>query len=515
MRAAANPTAIAVFVAMFALVTGVGFFAARWRAGDLTQLHEWGLAGRRFGVLTSWVLIGGDFYTAYAVIAVPAAVYGRGAPGFFAISYAVLVYPIVFVTMPRLWNVCRRHGFITPADFVRGRYGSDALALAVAVTGILATLPYVALQLVGMQAVIADLGIGGSGIAHEAPLVVAFAILAAYTYSSGLRAPAAIAFVKDVAMYAVIIVAVVVIPMRLGGYAAIFHAADVHFAGAARASAGPPAATAGIILASDGYWRYATLALGSALAAFMYPHTITTVLASSSGDGIKRNAVLLPLYTVLFGGMALLGLMAIAAHVVVRVPNDAVPALFAAMFPPWFVGFAFATIAVAALVPAAVMSIAAANLWTRNVYKAYLRPHATPADEARTAKFASLVLKAGALAFIFAVPQTYAIDMQLLGGMWILQTLPAIAGGILTRFFHHGALLAGWCAGMMLGTALSFSHGFAPAIPLHAFGAAIDAYVGLVALALNLTVATGLTFAFDAAKIARRPDATVPADYRG
>src|SRR5579863_10499187 len=144
-----NWPALTVFIALFLFVTVLGFVAARWRAADLTQLHEWGLGGRRFGTVVTWFLLGGDLYTAYTFIAVPALVFGKGAIGFFALPYTIIAYPLVFVVMPRLWSVAHKHGYITGADFVRGRYDSGALALAIAVTGLLATMPYIALQLVG------------------------------------------------------------------------------------------------------------------------------------------------------------------------------------------------------------------------------------------------------------------------------------------------------------------------------------------------------------------------------
>jgi SSS family solute:Na+ symporter len=506
-----NVVALAVFVAFFALVTALGFYASRWRAGDLEQLSEWGLAGRRFGVVVSWFLIGGDLYTAYTLIAVPAAVYGTGAGGFFAVPYTILAYPIMFLLMPRLWNVSKRHDYVTTADFVRGRYGSDGLALAIAATGILATMPYIALQLVGMQVVIGAMGVTGSGLVGDVPLIVAFAILAAYTYTSGLRAPAMIAFVKDAMIYIVVIVAVIAIPMRFGGFSAIFAAASAHFAAAAKAVPAP-ATVGATILMPKGYWGYATLALGSALALFIYPHAVTGILSSARADVLKRNAVLLPAYSLLLGLVALLGFGAIAAGLHVK-PSLAVPALFNALFPAWFVGFAFAAIAIGALVPAAVMSIAAANLWTRNVYKTYLRPQATDAEETRVAKLASLVVKLGALAFIIGVPTDYAINLQLLGGIWILQTLPAIAFGLYGRWFHHRALLWGWAGGMAAGTALSFSQGVKPTFPLHLGGTTIAPYIGIDALAINLVVAVALTYAFDRAGAARLPDATQEDDY--
>src|ERR1041385_2448554 len=178
--------ALSVFILLFALVTVLGFVAARWRRGDLDMLHEWGLGGRRFGTLVTWFLVGGDLYTAYTFIAVPALAFGAGALAFFAVPYTIVIYPILFLMFPRLWHVSHKHNYITAADFVRGRFGNRWLALAVAVTGIVATMPYIALQLVGIQVVIGALGVSGTGLLGDLPLVIAFAILAAFTYSSGL-----------------------------------------------------------------------------------------------------------------------------------------------------------------------------------------------------------------------------------------------------------------------------------------------------------------------------------------
>src|ERR1700726_4751368 len=206
-----NWVALVVFMALFGFITWLGFAAAHWRRGDLAQLHEWGLGGRRFGTLITWFLLGGDIYTAYTFIAVPALMFGAGALGFFAVPYTIMVYPFVFAVFPRLWSVARQHGYITAGDFVRGRYGNRWLALAVAATGILATMPYIALQLVGIQVVIAALGITGQGLLGDLPLVIAFVILAAFTYTSGLRAPAAIAIVKDTLIWITVITAIIAI----------------------------------------------------------------------------------------------------------------------------------------------------------------------------------------------------------------------------------------------------------------------------------------------------------------
>lgn len=499
MSMAPNPVTLAVFLGLFALVTGLGFVASRWRAGDLSNLHEWGLGGRRFGTWVTWFLLGGDLYTAYTFIAVPALVFGAGAPGFFAVPYTILMFPLLFLAFPRLWSVASKHGYVTAADFVRGRFGNRGLSLAVAATGIIATMPYIALQLVGMQVVLAAIGanftwtIPGFGPV-DAPLLIAFTVLAFYTYSSGLRAPALIAVVKDLLVYITVFAALIYIPAKLGGYGAIFAAAppqNLTLAPATATSLGPQ-------------FGYATLALGSVLALFLYPHAVTGLLSSSSRHVIRRNAMILPGYSLALALIALLGYMAVAAGVkgdpayaagfAAFGNNFAVPALFLKMFPDWFAGLAFAAIAIGALVPAAIMSIACANLFTRNIYKEWLKPDCTPQQEASVAKIVSIVVKFGALIFVLELQSTYAIQLQLLGGIWMCQTLPAVIIALYTRWFHPIGLLSGWAAGMVSGTVMVWQLGLkSSTYPLALFGLTFPTYAALLALALNLAVAVVVT----------------------
>jgi SSS family solute:Na+ symporter len=507
-----NWVALSIFVVLFAFITWLGFAAARWRKGDLDQLHEWGLGGRRFGTLITWFLVGGDLYTAYTFIAVPALAFGAGAVAFFAVPYTIVVYPLLFLVFPRLWQVCHKRGYITAGDFVRGRYGNRWLALAITVTGIVATMPYIALQLLGLQVVLGGLGVYGTGLAADLPLLIAFVILAAFTYSSGLRAPASIAIVKDILIYITAFAAVIVIPMQLGGFGKIFAAVPHE----KLLLAMPGANTTGA------YGAYATLALGSALALLLYPHSLTAILSASSSRAIRRNAALLPGYSFMLGLLALVGFFAIAAGVS-KLPefaegfkqfgnNFAVPALFLHAFPSWFVGVAFAAIGIGALVPAAIMSIAAANLYTRNIHCEFINRNPTPKQEAQLAKWVSLVVKVGALVFILFVPTKFAIYLQLLGGIWIIQTLPTVVFGAYTRWFNDWALLVGWAVGTYAGTAMAISQDLKPAFPLKLGGYTLPGYTAFYTLLLNLAIAVVLTLVFNALR-AKRVDETVASDY--
>jgi SSS family solute:Na+ symporter len=524
-----NATTFTIVIALFIVVTGVGFGAARWRrAADMMHLNEWGLGGRAFGTFITWFLLGGDLYTAYTFIAVPALVFGSGSIGFFAVAYTILVFPIVLIFLPRLWSVSRVHGYITPADFIRGRYGSRGLALAAAFTGILALMPYIALQLVGIQSVLTVMGVGTSSantFVKDLPLFIAFLVLAIFTYVSGLRAPAMIAFVKDTLIYVFVIVAVFYIPAKItGGWSHIFGAAQTHFASISPTTGKPYGSFVPTSKAiGSTRFDFATLALGSAVALFLYPHAITGTLAAKSRSTIKRNIVYLPAYSVLLALIALFGYMAIADPVTAANVKKAggnaqlsVPYLFQHMFPSWFTGIAFAGIIIGALVPAAIMSIAAANLFTRNIYKEFFSPDATPRMQTRVSQGASLVVKIGALVFAVELPHSFSINLQLLGGIWILQLAPMLIGGLFTRWFHRWALLPGWLAGMIYGTIAAYKVSNATASHWAGssdivFGHSI--YIGISAVVLNLVIAVVLSVILNAARVPGGTDETLPHQY--
>jgi SSS family solute:Na+ symporter len=521
-----NAVTFTVVVVLFLLVTLIGFAAARWRrAEDMMHLNEWGLGGRGFGTFVGWFLLGGDLYTAYTFIAVPAAVFGAGAvTGFFAVSYTIIVFPIALIFLPRLWSIARAHNYVTPADFVRGRFGSRGLALAIAFTGILALLPYIALQLVGIQAVLTVMGVGtssGNTFVKDLPLFIAFLVLAVFTYVSGLRAPALIAFVKDTLVYLMVIVAVLYLPAKVGGWGHIFSTAEAHLKSTSPVTHKPYGVF--IPTTSNSQLAFSTLALGSALALMVYPHSVTGVLSTKRRDIIKRNMALLPIYSIMLGFIALLGYVALTDKTTaaeVKKANNAqlaVPYLFQHLFPSWFTGVAFAAIVIGALVPAAIMSIAAANLFTRNIFKEFFHPGADNRLQTRVSQWASLTVKIGALLFAIELPKTFAINLQLLGGIWILQTFPTIVSGLFTRWFHRYALLVGWLTGMIFGTIAAYkvstpttSHwaGSVNTIWGHTI------YIGLSAIVLNLVVSVVLTLVFKAVKVPEGTDETSPEQYK-
>ena len=511
---------LTVFLVLLAAVTVLGYVAARWRRPPDTpsDLEQWGLGGRAFGNFVTWFLVGGDVYTAYTFVAVPALVFAVGAAGFFAVPFAVVTYPLIYLLMTRLWSVAHVHGFIAPCEFVQARFGSRALSALVAGAGFVATMPYIALQLIGLQAVLQVMGIRG-----DLPLTVAFAALALYTFRSGLRAPALISIVKDVLMLWTVLAAIAVVAMLSRGWRGVFADAAAHIAAT-------PSPADGLLLAPAGHVGYVTLVVGSALGLFLYPHAQTGFLAAKNRRVIKRNMAGLPVYTLVLGVMALLGFVAVAAGVkpVNGDHNTVVPALFDQIFPPWCAGLAFAAIGIGALVPAAIMSIAAANLFTRGIYRPFLRTRASVAEETMVSRIASLVVKAGALLTILVFQPQFSIDLQLAGGVLILQTLPAVAIGLFTAWPHRWALVAGLVGGLCVGLALLYgipqrapdgtivrAHFGGSSWPLANLGldTGQSVYVGIIALAVNLAIVFVGTLVLRFGGVPDGVDRTAPGDY--
>ncbi|MEV6873235.1 sodium:solute symporter [Amycolatopsis sp. NPDC051128] len=494
-------TTLAVIgVASLLAVTARRFHAT----GNLPTLEGWALADRGLGPLWTWFLLGSTIFTAYTFIAVPGLVSATGAPAFFPLPYTVIICPLAFLLLPRLWSVARDHGYVTVADFVRGRYGSPTLALVVALTGILATMPYLALQVVGIRAVLVAAGIPARTAAGDLVMVVLFAGLAVATYRRGLRAPTVISAFKTLAVFCSAIAVLGYVLVRVGGLGTIFAAAST------RLAEQHPAGSGALLLTSAQQPAFATLALGSALALFMYPHVLTVGFAATGRDTLRRASVALPAWTAILAVFAFFGIAALAAgvHTPPGRGEATVPLLVLHVMPAPVAGLVFGALIVGGLVPAAVMSISAATSFVRNVYVEYFHPTATPKRQVRIAKAVSLTAKVGAIAFVFGLRDQDAINLQLLGGVWILQIFPAVVVGLFTRRLHHRALLAGWATGMAGGTYSVVHAGFSPVVSVGPPGHAIGLYAGIVALVLNLVVTIAATAVLERLGTPRAPDTT-------
>lgn len=469
------------------------------------DLEDWALVDRRHGGFLMWCLLGGTIYTAYTFTAVPGAVFASGGIGFYALPYTVIICAIAFVMLPRLSFVARTHGYVTVADFVRGRYGSPLLALAVSLTGIFATMPYIALQLLGIRAVLTVLGLYPHGYMGDATLTAVFAVLAVSTYRHGLRAPTLVAVMKAALVVMSVIVIAILVLSQLGSPASVFSGADAAFLMRENGSALVPDPALGP--------AYASLALGSALALFAFPHVLLVVFSARTGDILRRTSINLLGWTAFLGLFALFGVAALASRAEPPAGRAelAIPLLVLDLAPGWAAGILLGALVVAALVPASVMSIGAATLFARNVYVEFVNTTATKEQEARMARVTSLVVKVGALAFALGLHDQAAINLHLLGAVWVLQTLPTITLGLLRRTPHRLSLLAGWLLGMVSGTALVSTGGFSALVRLDLGPLHIQVYAGVVGLAVNLATVALSSPLLDRLKVPRGLAATIDA----
>jgi solute:Na+ symporter, SSS family len=477
------------FVGLFVLFIVLGFYGKYWRRGNLNNIHEWSLAGRKLGTALVFFLIGADIYTAYTFVAIPSGVFAKGSLYFFAIPYVALTFGIALVTMPRLWSLSREKGYITASDFAKDRFSSKALSILIAITGIISLLPYIALQIVGMQSVLTVMlsGTANSNTVEEISLLTAFVTLAAFTYTSGLRGATLTAVFKDILIWITVIALIVVVPLSIvGGFGTAFK--DVK-------------KQSYITLSDSLVPGYATLVLGSALALYLYPHAINGVLSSESAQKLRTSTALLPLYGV---GLAIMALMGILVYAVPSAMNFlshfpessrgilVVPSLILYTMPGWFSGIALLGIFVGGLVPAAIMAMSQASLLTRNIIKE-IKPNMPASSEIRITKISSTAFKFIALGFVFVVPATYAISLQLLGGILIVQILPAVFFGLYVKSsLRKEPLIVGLLVGIFSGIYMvEYTNNFG-ALTSSLFHTTFGSlYVAVIALVFNLIISFG------------------------
>ncbi|MDE1867700.1 MAG: sodium:solute symporter [Thaumarchaeota archaeon] len=477
---------IITFVSLFILFIALGFYGKYWRRGDLNHVHEWSLAGRKLGTTLVFFLIGADLYTAYSFVAIPSGVFAKGSLYFFAIPYVMLTFAVALVTMPRLWTLAREKGYITASDFVKDRFGSTTLAIMIAITGIVAELPYIALQIIGMRAVLTVMlaGYANAQIVEEISLLISFIILAAFTYTSGLRGATLTAVFKDILIWVTVIAVIIIVPISIGGFQHAFSQVKANY----------------VTLPSSLMPAYATLILGSALALYLYPHAINGVLSAQSAQKLRTSTALLPLYGV---GLAILALMGILVFAVPNAMNFlsgfpessrgvlVVPSLIMFTMPGWFAGIALLGIFVGGLVPAAIMAMAQANLLTRNIIKE-LKPNMTTSSEIRITKISSTAFKFLALGFVFVVPATYAISLQLLGGILIAQILPAVLCGLYIKSLKKIPLIIGLLVGISSGIYMVEDVNNFGALTISLFNTTFGTiYIAVISLAINLAISFG------------------------
>ncbi|BBD73870.1 hypothetical protein HS1genome_2259 [Sulfodiicoccus acidiphilus] len=299
---------------------------------------------------------------------------------------------------------------------------------------------------------------------------------------------------KDVLILLTVVVVIVVVPLTTGGFAHAFQQASLLSPTVNKALNKASGAIPYLDIPNSKLAAaFLSLAIGSSLALYLYPHAINGALSSQDRDKLKLGTSLLPIYGIGLAIIVLFGILVYsvpgALDLVLHFHNGAltVPALIAYTMPDWFVGIAFLGIFVGGLVPAAIMAIAVANLFVRNVIGEFAK--LKPKTETALAKIISTVFKFVALAFVFVVPATYAIQLQLLGGVLVTQTLPAVFLPLYTNKLEPKSALAGWGLGVLSGILMElYANKFGPLISSVYNTPLGPIYIALLALAINLLV---------------------------
>ncbi len=455
----------AVFFILVGLTVVAGFLGSKWRAPDFTKIAEWSLGGMRFGVFIVWFLMGADIYTAYSLISIPGAAYSLGGFILYAVVYGSISYPFLYIVATKFYRIAKRRGYITAGDYVRDRFDSGVLSLLISLTGIIAMLPYIALQIVGIRYVL-----DAMGFPVLPSFIIAYIIVALFVAVSGLRGPALSSLIKDAILWGVILTVVIALGIRFSGFGPIF------------AQLGP----SHYLIPSKLMIGYITLALGSGISWLLFPNLLVGILGSKSEDVIRKNSIFLPLYQVWLIFLALMGLVALAKNLVPSgVSSLAFPSVLNTYFPSTFVVVAFAGIVIGSMVPAGLQSLGAANLITRNIYLEFINRRATERQQVLWGRVAVFIMIIASLIFAL-VPAASGLIFYLLtfSYAWLLQTLPAIILSMYWYDLDKYSVAAGWAVGTGLVTYGLITVGFSSSLLPWFY----DIYVGLLGLIVNLIV---------------------------
>jgi SSS family solute:Na+ symporter len=458
-------TALVVMLAIVAIGTAVGFLGGTRRRMDLEQ---WTVGGRRFGTPLVFLLMAGEAYTTFSFLGVSGWAYSRGGPVLYVLAYITLAYVTAFFILPRLWELGRRHRLQTQPDFFDSRYRNKYLTGFVCIVGILAFIPYVQLQLVGVGIIVSAASFGHIGAAPA--MAVAAALVVAFVFANGVRAVARVSIVKDFLMIIAAGAIGIGIPLaRFGGVGAMFHAL---------ARARPEHLTMPGDTANLGHAWFISTVLLSALGSYMWPHLFGTAFTARSANTLRRNAIVMPLYTLTLALMFFAGFAAVLSLPHLEDGDIAVLLVAQRTFPSWFLGVIGGAGALTAMVPAAILILTAATLFAKNLYRPLFAPAMTDDGVARLARAMVVVLGATSLALALHGSGTI-VSLLLTAYAVMAQCFPGVALGLFWKRATGRAIFIGMIVGVATAVALMAAHRD-PVFGLNA---------GFVGLCVNLAVA--------------------------
>ena len=459
--AAVSLTTILVIVAMGA---ALGFLAGRHRTMDLEQ---WTVAGRGFGLILMFMLMAGEVYTTFSFLGASGWAYSRGGPTLYILAYQPLAYVVSYFVLPQIWEIGRKYGMQTQSDFFNVRYGNKYLTAFVCIVGIVSFIPYLQLQITGLGIIVSIASFDGIG--RTPAMVISVALVVAFVIASGIRAVAWVSILKDALMVLAVLIVGITIPyMYFGGigpmFAALAHARPAHLT--------MPGATANL-----GHTWYISATILTSLGCYMWPHMFGTAFTAKSGDTLRRNAVVMPLYTLTLACVFFAGFAAVLIAPGLTDGDLALLTVVRRSFAPWFLGVIGAAGALTAMVPAAIFLLTAATLCVKNLYRPLLAPAMT--DDRVAALARVMVVVFGAVSLCFAVfSSTTLVNLLLMGYAGVTQFFPGVALGI----YWKRVTMAGVFGGLIVGVATAMFLMLGHWDPLLGWSA------GFLALCLNFVV---------------------------
>lgn len=463
MSAAA--VSLATILVIVAVGATIGFLAGVHRKMDLEQ---WTVGGRGFGAVLMFLLMAGEVYTTFAFLGASGWAYSRGGPTLYVLAYLTLAYVVSFFILPQIWEVGRRHAMQTQSDFFSVRYGNKYLSALVCVVGIVSFIPYLQLQLTGVGIIVSVASFDGIG--RTPAMAIAVALLVAFVFASGVRAVAWVSVVKDVLMVVAALAIGVGIPMiHFGGvgpmFAALAHARPAHLT--------MPGASTNL-----GHSWYISTVLLTSLGFYMWPHGFGAAFTAKSADTLRRNAVVMPLYTLTLAFILFAGFTAVLVAPGLTNGDLALLTVVRSSFPPWFLGVVGGAGALTAMVPAAIFILTAATLFAKNLYRPVFAPAMTDDQVATLAR--AMVIVLGLISLCLAVfSSTTLVSLLLTGYAGVTQFFPGVVLGLYWRRVTMPAVFAGLIAGVTVAVWLMLSH----RDPIFGLSA------GFLALCLNFVIA--------------------------
>lgn len=461
--------ALAIIFAFVIGTTAVGMIPGM---NKKMSLEEWAVGGRNFGRWLNWFILAGEIYTAFAFLGGSGWAYARGGPTFYILGYGALAYLVGYYVLPAIAPIGRKHGLMTQPDLVEHMYQSKWLGIITAVVGVAFLLPYLQLQLTGLGLIIETCSYGAIG--RVPAMLIAFTMVAAFVYLSGLKGVATTAVIKDIVLIVAVVFFGLYLPIHFfGSVGGMFEALDAAKPGFLAL----PGGTAKL----DVSWVMSTLVLTS-LGFYMWPHFSANSFSARNADVLRHNAVFLPLYQICLLFPMLIGFTALLVLTpALKTPDMAFMTIVQKVFPGWALGLVGGAGALACMIPAADLILSTSMLFTRNVYVRTFDQNATPEFQAKMARVLVLVITGTALTLAIKAPNML-VNLLLTGYSGVTQFFPMIVLGL---FWKRATKIAAFC-GVITGEFLVFYLILNKMDPLGIFGLNLNA--GFVALVVNFVV---------------------------